>query len=71
MEISEQLAQKASTLKPIEKLKLVDAILYSIEEFDPEIEKKWVAESEQRYRAYKKGDLKTKDWVEIKKRYNS
>jgi SpoVK/Ycf46/Vps4 family AAA+-type ATPase len=36
---------------------------------DPEIEKKWVAESEARYDAFKQGELQAEDWDEIKKRY--
>lgn len=37
--------------------------------FDPEIEKKWIAESEARYDAYKRGELQAEDWNEIRKRY--
>jgi putative addiction module component (TIGR02574 family) len=69
METFEELAHKASILKPVEKLKLVEAILYSLDKIDPEIEKAWVAEAEARYEAYKRGELKVIDWEDIKKRY--
>lgn len=36
---------------------------------DPENEKKWVAESEARYDAFKRGELEAEDLDEIKKRY--
>jgi putative addiction module component (TIGR02574 family) len=71
MESLEQLAKKAVELQPIERIKLVEAILYSLDKPDSEIEKSWVAESEARYEAYKKGELKAIDWEEIKKKYKS
>ncbi len=69
METIEKLAYKASALKPIEKLKLVEIILYSLDKIDPEIEKAWLVEAEARYEAYKRGELKSIDWEDIKKRY--
>jgi hypothetical protein len=36
---------------------------------DPEIEKKWIAESGARYDAFKRGELHAEDWEEIRKRY--
>ncbi len=69
METIDQLAQKAMELKPTERIQLVEAILYSLDKPDMEIEKSWIAESEARYEAYKQGDLGATDWEEIKKRY--
>jgi putative addiction module component (TIGR02574 family) len=69
MESVEQLAKKAIGLQPVERIRLVEAILYSLDKPDPEIEKSWIAESEARYQAYKRGELEVKDWKEIKKKY--
>ena len=69
METVEQLAKKAIELRPTERVRLVEAILYSLDKMDPDIEKSWIAESEARYEAYKKGELKAVDWEEIKKVY--
>ena len=69
MESVDQLAKKATVLKPIDQIRLVEAILYSLDKPNPEIEKSWIAESEARYEAYKKGELDSIDWEEIKKRY--
>ncbi len=69
METLEQLAKKAVGLPPIERIRLVEAILYSLDKPDPEVEKSWIAESEARYEAYKRGELKAHDWHDIKKRY--
>jgi putative addiction module component (TIGR02574 family) len=70
MDTTDQLAKKAMGLNPTERIRLVEAILGSLDKPDPEIEKKWIAESEARYQAYKKGELDAVDWEEEKKRYN-
>ena len=69
MESIDQLAKKAIGLRPIERIRLVEAILFSLDKPDPDIEKSWIAESEARYKAYKRGELEAYDWAEIKKRY--
>jgi len=68
MESVNQLAKKAIGLQPIERIRLVEAILYSLDKPDPDIEQSWIAESEARYDAYKRGELESIDWNEIKKR---
>ncbi len=69
MKSVDQLAKKAIELKPTERIRLVEAILYSLDKPDPEIEKSWIAESEARYRAYKRGEIDAIDWEEVRKRY--
>jgi putative addiction module component (TIGR02574 family) len=69
MESVNKLAQKAIELQPIERIQLVEAILYSLDKPNPEIEKSWIAEAEARYEAYKRGELDAVNWEEIKKRY--
>ncbi|WP_372794342.1 addiction module protein [Pontiella sp.] len=58
MTIAEQIEIEALKLKPIERVRLVEKILGSLDRPDPEIEQTWVAESEARYQAFKKGDTK-------------
>jgi putative addiction module component (TIGR02574 family) len=69
MESIDQLAKQAMGLEPTERIRLVEAILYSLDKADPDVEKSWIAESEARYEAYKQGELKAIDWDEIRKRY--
>lgn len=69
MESLDQLAKKAMELEPVERIRLVEAILYSLDKPDPDIEQGWIVEAEARYKAYKRGELKAIDWNEIKKRY--
>lgn len=70
MESVDQLAKKALVLQPVERIRLVEAILYSLDKPNPDVEQSWIAESEARYKAYKKGELKATDWNDIKKRYD-
>ena len=70
MESVNQLAKKALELQPVERIKLVEAILYSLDKPNPNIEQSWISESEARYEAYKRGEIEAVDWDEIKKRYN-
>ncbi|MFH0977436.1 MAG: addiction module protein [Spirochaetota bacterium] len=70
MESVSQLAKKAFELKPVERIQLVEAILFSLDKPDPEIEQKWIAESEARYEAYNKGEIEAINWDDIKMRYN-
>ena len=69
MESTDQLAKKAIGLRPTERIRLVEAILYSLDKPDSDIEKSWVAEAEARYEAHKRGELEAIDWNEINKRY--
>jgi putative addiction module component (TIGR02574 family) len=65
--ITDQLAKKAIGLRPTERIRLVEAILYSLDKPDPDIEKSWIAEAEARYEAYKRGELEAIEWDEIRK----
>ena len=69
MEFVEQLTEKAIGLQPTERIRLVEAILLSLDRPDPEIERLWSEESEARYDAYQQGKLEAIDWDEIRKRY--
>lgn len=69
MEKVNKLVKMATELRPAERIKLAEEILKSLDAIDPEIEKNWIAESESRYSAYKKGELKAVDWEQLKKRH--
>ncbi len=64
-----QLEKEAVELRPVERIRLVETILYSIDKIDSDMERKWIAESEARYEAYKSGELEAIDWDAIKTRY--
>ena len=69
MESLDHLAKKAMELKPVERIRLVEALLYSLDKPDPDIEQSWVVEADARYKAHKRGELEAIDWDEIRKRY--
>lgn len=69
MESLEQIARKAIDLPPVERLKLVEAILFSLDKIDSEIEQSWIAESEARIEAYKRGEIQAINWDDIKSKY--
>jgi putative addiction module component (TIGR02574 family) len=69
METIEQLAREATCLQPADRLKLVEAILFSLDKPHPEIEQSWVREAEARLEAYRRGEIEAADWDEIRKRY--
>ncbi|HPG38599.1 MAG TPA: addiction module protein [bacterium] len=69
--LKDKLLDKTQKLKPVEKLQLIDALLENLDKQDPEIDKLWVKEADERYEAYKKGELKTTCWEEIKKSTNN
>ena len=69
METLDQLTKKAIGLRPIDRMRLVEAILQSLDKPDQDVEKAWAAESDARYEAYRRGELEACDWDEIKKGY--
>jgi len=69
METTELLAKKAVQLQPVERIRLVEAILHSLDKPDTDVDQVWISESEARYEAYKRGELEAIDWDTIRKRY--
>ncbi len=67
--LSQKLEEEILGLKPDEKIRLVETILRSMDQEDPEIEKKWVEESDKRYKYYKEGKLKGVALEKIKNRF--
>ena len=66
--VAKNLQKQALKLKPIERLRLVQMILDSLDRSDLAVEKAWVGESEVRYTAYKNGKVKPISLSEVKKR---
>ncbi|MFH0924835.1 MAG: addiction module protein [bacterium] len=66
---TQELEENALKLRPIDKIHLIEIMLESLDRTDNEIEKEWIAESEERYDAYKKGEIKEIPLEKIKERY--
>ena len=69
--ITDTLKEEALSLKAIDRIRLAELILGSLDKPDPEIESKWIKESEERYDAYKQNKLTGTSIEDVKKRYDS
>lgn len=56
------------SLKAIDKIHLVEFILTHLDKPDPDIEQKWIDESENRFKFYKEGKIKGVSLADAKKR---
>jgi len=57
--IKKKLKENIESLSDIEKLKLVDSILMTLDRPDPKIDRIWAEEARKRWNAYKSGKLET------------
>jgi putative addiction module component (TIGR02574 family) len=69
MAVTENIVEAALTLKPFEKIQLIDRLLSSLDEPDKEIEKLWVSEAEDRIDAYDQGRIKAVALEEVLEKY--
>ena len=61
--------EEALALKPLEKIKLIDELLLSLDKPDAGLDKIWLEEAEKRIAAYDKGLIKAIDEKEVFKKY--
>lgn len=62
---SKQILENALTLKPQDKIGIIEGLLKSLDEPDKTIDEIWAIEAEKRLDAYRKGKLKGIDISEI------
>ncbi len=68
-EAVKNLSVEARKLSPSERLELVDEILASLDEPDPNIDKSWAKEAEDRLAAYRRGEIKGIPLEQVLARY--
>ena len=56
-------------LKPADKVRLAEFIFDSLDKPDSSIERKWMEESEKRFKAYKSGKIRGIRLAEIREKY--
>jgi len=61
-----QIAEQARQLTGEEQAELVDELLAMMHEPSPEWEKAWADEAERRWQAFKRGEMKSYSWEEVK-----
>ncbi len=69
MSDTKEIIKDALSLKPVEKAKLVDQVLSSLDKSDREIDELWAKEAESRVDAYDKGKLRSTSLAEILEKY--
>lgn len=62
---AQELATQAAKLSPSDRLQLVETILATLDQPDPEISSAWAAEAEDRLAAYRRGELAAVDESEV------
>ena len=60
-----RIAEEASRLSPSERAELVEHILTGLNETDPELDRAWAAEADDRLEAFKRGELRARRLEEI------
>ena len=68
-ETAKTLSQRARALPPAERLALVDDILGSLDETNPEIDRLWAAEAEDRLAAWRRGEIRAIPLTEVLRKY--
>ena len=59
------LAREVARLEPAERLMLIERILETVHPTNPEIDKAWLAEAEDRWSAYQRGEMEAFDADEV------
>ena len=66
-----EILESARKLRPVERLKLIDALMESLDEPDPVIEAAWAIEAQDRLAAYQRGELPTGATEELFAKYRT
>jgi putative addiction module component (TIGR02574 family) len=70
-EATKTLSEQARKLSAEERLALVDDILYSLDAPDPEMDRLWTREAEDRLAAYRRGEIKALSLEEVLAKYRT
>jgi len=61
--------RETRTLKPVERLRLVEMLLADLDQPDEQIDRLWAAEAQNRWDAYQRGESKTLSHEEVMAKY--
>ena len=70
-ETAKTLSERARMLSPEDRIELVDDILASLNEPDPNIDRLWAKEAEERLAAYRRGEIKAVPLQEVLAKYRA
>ena len=63
------LTERACALPPEDRIALVEDVLDSLDQADPDIDQLWAREATDRLAAYRRGELAAKDLSEVVAKY--
>jgi putative addiction module component (TIGR02574 family) len=63
------LSEQARALPPQDRIALVEDVLDSLDHVDPDLDQLWAREARDRLAAYRRGELATKDLIDIVAKY--
>lgn len=66
---AKSLIEQARDLPPQDRIALVEDVLDSLDQTDPDIDRLWAREASDRLAAYRRGELAAKDLGEIVAKY--
>jgi len=69
MTATDNILREALRLKPAEKAKLIDKLIYSLDKPDKEIDALWTNEVEDRINAYEQGEIKAISLEDVLQKY--
>jgi len=69
MMASEEIYAEISPMNPVEKIRLIDKILNSLNQTDRRIDKIWANEAEERIKAYENGTVSTVNESDVFAKY--
>ena len=61
--------RETRTLKPVERLRLVEMLLADLDQPDEQIDRLWAAEAQSRWDAHQRGELKTLSCEDVMAKY--
>lgn len=68
---TDPIVQQLAALPDSDRLQVVDYLLESLDQPDPEIERLWVAEAQSRWDAYQRGDIPSIPAEEVFAKYRT
>jgi putative addiction module component (TIGR02574 family) len=68
--LTHEIQQQALKLSDLEKIHLIEMLMDDLDRPSPQVEKRWIEESEKRYKAYKEGKVKGIPLEVIQERYS-
>jgi putative addiction module component (TIGR02574 family) len=68
--LNREIQEEALKLGDLEKIRLIELLMDDLERPNPDVEKLWIQESEERYKAFKEGKVKGIPFELIEKRYS-